>query len=185
MRGAAVSDNWQCGKVERGDIFLDNDDRQRVLPTKGSCDMIGAEAEEYITKGFSALDNDHFHLALVCFERAAAVTNSPLVRSALGLCIAAVRGEFDKGIALCRQAIDGEPGNTSHYYHLGRALLISGDRDEALQIFRQGLAIGRDQRIIAELETLGSRKPSPIAALYRDHFLNKWLGIFMSKVGFR
>lgn len=147
--------------------------------------MSGGEAEEYITKGFSALDNDHFHLALVCFERAAAVTNSPLVSSALGLCLAAVRGEFEKGIALCRQAVADEPGNTSNYYHLGRALLMSGDRDEALPIFRQGLAIGRDQRIIAELESLGSRKPAPIAALDRDHFLNKWLGIFLSRVGFR
>ena len=120
--------------------------------------MTGAEAEEYITKGFSALENDHFHLALVCFERAAALTTSPLVSSALGLCLAAVRGDFGNGIALCRQAIADEPGNTSHYYHLGRALLLAGHRDEALSVFRQGLAIGRDQRIITELETLGHQE---------------------------
>ena len=100
--------------------------------------MSGAEAEEYITKGFSALDNDHFHLALVCFERAAALTTSPLVSSALGLCLAAVRGEFDNGIALCRQAIADEPGNTSHYYHLGRTLLLVGTAGRSAQRIQAG-----------------------------------------------
>jgi tetratricopeptide (TPR) repeat protein len=147
--------------------------------------MIGTDAEECITKGFSALNNDHFHLALTCFERVAAVTNSPLVNSALGLCLAAVRGEFDNGIALCRQAIADEPNNTSHYYHLGRTLLLSGDWQGALSIFRQGLAIGKDQRIVSELEVLGCRKTPMIAALGRNHFFNKWLGIFLNKVGFR
>ena len=148
-------------------------------------DVSGAEAEEYITKGLSALDNDHFHLALVCFERAAELTDSALVTSALGLCLVVVRGETGKGIALCREAVAAEPDNTSHYYHLGRALLVSGERDEALRIFRQGMAVGRDQRIVAELEALGSRKAPPIAALDRDHFLNKWLGIFLSRIGMR
>ena len=133
----------------------------------------------------SALDNDHFHLALVCFERAAQLETSPLVISAHGLCLAAVRNEYQKGIDMCRQALAAEPAITTHYYHLGRVLLLSGERDEAVRTFRQGLAAGRDERIIRQMEALGTRAPAVIPALPREHFLNKWLGILLGRLGFR
>lgn len=147
--------------------------------------MNDAEAEELVAKGLTALDNDHLHLALVCFERAVEVERRPLVCSSLGFCLAAARGEIDRGIDLCREAIGKEPANTVHYRNLGRVLLLAGRKDEALLAFRQGLRLGRDEGIIRELEALGTRKPPVIRSLHRDHLLNKCLGIVLCRLGFR
>ena len=152
---------------------------------EGGCDVNAAVAEEFVSKGLTALDNGHTHLALVCFERAFEIERSPLICSSLGFCLAAGRGEIAEGIALCREAIDKEEANTAHYRNLGRVLLLAGQKDEALQVFRQGMRIGRDGGIIRELEALGSRKPPVVPALHRDHFVNKWLGIILDRLGFR
>ncbi len=119
--------------------------------------MNAAEADELVAKGLMSLEHDHTHLALVCFERAVEVERSPLVRSSLGYCLAAARGELEKGAALCREAVDDEPNNTLHYRNLGRVLLLAGRKDEALQVFRQGLGVGRDAGIIRALDRLGTR----------------------------
>lgn len=147
--------------------------------------MSAAEIEELVAKGLAALDNGHTHLALVCFERAIEVERSPLVCSSLGFCLAAARGDLDRGMELCREAIGKEPGSTGHYRNLGRVLLLAGRKDEALLAFRQGLRLGRDEGIVRELEALGTRNPPVIGALHRDHLLNKWLGILLSWLGFR
>lgn len=147
--------------------------------------MNDAEAEELVAKGLTALDNDHTHLALVCFERAVETERSPMVCSSLGLCLAAARGEFERGIDLCREAIGKEPANILHYRNLGRVLLLAGRKDEALLAFREGMEIGRDKGIIRELEALGTRMPPVVRALHRDHPLNKCLGIVLCRLGFR
>jgi tetratricopeptide (TPR) repeat protein len=143
------------------------------------------EAEDLVVKGISAVENDHTHLALVCFERAAEVEMNPNVCSGLGYCIAAARGEVDKGVALCREAIERDPGNVFHYRNLGSVLLLAGNKEEAIQVFREGLRIRKDDDIVRKLVSLGSRKPPVIKALARDHFLNRLLGVILSRLGFR
>ncbi|HEY6871241.1 MAG TPA: hypothetical protein VI298_00810 [Geobacteraceae bacterium] len=147
--------------------------------------MNAAEADELVTKGLAALDRDQTHLALVCFERAFEAERSPLVRSSLGFCLAAVRGDVEGGLALCHGAIGEEPANALHYRHLGRVLVLAGRKDEALIVFRQGLRLGGDEGIMRELDRLGARKPPVIKALDRRHPLNKWLGIILDRLGFR
>ena len=80
--------------------------------------MKDAEADDLVAKGLTALENGHTHLALVRFERAVEIGKSPVICSSLGFCIAAVRGEYDKAIDLCRDAIDSEPSNIFHYLNL-------------------------------------------------------------------
>jgi hypothetical protein len=143
------------------------------------------EAEELVAKGISALENDHTHLALVCFERAGAVDMNPTVSSGLGYCIASARGEVAKGVQLCREAVEREPDNVFHYRNLGCALLLAANREEALQVFRMGLQIRADDGIIRKLDALGTRKPPPIKFLARGHFLNRMLGIALNRLGFR
>jgi len=147
--------------------------------------MDAVVAEEFVSKGLAALDNGHTHLALVCFERAFEIDRRPLVCSFLGFCIATARGEVAKGIALCREAVEKEGTNSRHYCNLGRVLLLAGQKDEAIQVFRQGLRFGRDEEIIRELNALGTRKPPVFPSLGRNHFLNKWLGIVLDRLGFR
>jgi tetratricopeptide (TPR) repeat protein len=143
------------------------------------------EAEDLVAKGISAVENDHTHLALVCFERAAAIGMSPTVCSGLGYCIAAARGEVDKGLQLCRDAVERDPDNVFHYRNLGNVLLLAANREEAIQVFREGLRIGKDDVIIRKLNSLGTRKPPVIKSLGRNHFLNRALGLILSRLGFR
>jgi hypothetical protein len=143
------------------------------------------EAEDLVAKGISAVENDHTHLALVCFERAAEIEMSPTVSSGLGYCIAAARGEVGKGEQLCREAIERDPDNVFHYRNLGCVLLLAGNRGEAIQVLRMGLRIRKDEGLIRKLDSLGTRKPPVIGFLARDHFLNRALGVILNRLGFR
>ncbi len=147
--------------------------------------MSSAEIEELLVKGLAALDHGHNHLALVCFERAASLEKSPVINSCLAFCNAAVRRQFAEAIPLCREALVQEPSATLHYLNLGRVLVLAGQRREAIDIFRQGVQIGRDPRLIAELNRLGARKPRVFKSLQRDHLLNRIFGMVLSKLGLR
>ena len=141
--------------------------------------------EELVAKGIASIENGHTHLALVCFERAAEIERSPTVCSGLGYCLAAVRGELEKGIDFCQEAIDREPDNTFHYRNLGNVLILAGNRGEAIEAYRKGLHIRKDEWIIRKMDALGTRKPPVIESLSREHFLNRSLGIILNRLGFR
>lgn len=143
------------------------------------------EVEDLVAKGIAAIENDHAHLALVCFERAAEVEKTPTVCAGLGYSLAAVRGEMENGLALCREAVTREPGNVFHYRTLGRVLILSGNTYEALETFREGLRIGKDEGIIRQLDALGTRKPPVFKSLSRKNILNKAAGFILNRLGFR
>jgi tetratricopeptide (TPR) repeat protein len=152
----------------------------------GQGDAVNArEAEDLVVKGIAAVENDHNHLALVCFERAAEIDRSPTVCSGLGYCLAAVRGEVEKGISLCQEAISREPDNTFHYRNLGSTLILAGHRDKAIEAFRKGLHIRMDEGIICKIDALGTRKPPVFRSLNRKHFLNRAVGLILNRLGFR
>jgi tetratricopeptide (TPR) repeat protein len=147
--------------------------------------VIAQEAEDLVAKGIEALENDHFHLALVCFERAAEYEKTPTVSSGLGYCLAAARGDMERGLELCREAVDLEPENVFHYRNLGSVLLLAGNSYEAIEAFRAGLRIGKDDGIIRKLDSLGTRKPPLFPFLSRRNILNRTFGLILDRLGFR
>lgn len=136
-------------------------------------------------KGVEALGADNVYLARTCFENAAKEERNPASRSYLALCQAKTRGKFDDAIALAHEAVIGEPENPVHYLNLGRIYLLAGKRQEAIEVFRKGLRQGMNDNIITELDLLGTRKPSPIPSLERNHPLNKYMGILLARLGLR
>ena len=147
--------------------------------------MNDREVQDLAAKGVTALENDHVHLALVCFERAAEIEKNPTVCSGLGYCLAMVRGELEKGTSLCREAVTQEPDNVFHYRNLGSVLLLAGNSCEAVKVFREGLHIGKDDGIIRKLDSLGTRKKPVFTSLSRKHFLNRTVGLILDRLGFR
>lgn len=143
------------------------------------------DVKNLVAKGMAAIEHDHDHLALVCFERAAALASSPLISSGLGYCLAAVHGEVEKGLLLCREAVSADPGTVFHYRNLGSVLLLAGKKQEAVDIFRAGLRITRDDGIIHKLDLLGTRKPPVFKLLSRQHLLNRASGLLLDRLGFR
>ena len=92
---------------------------------------------------------------------------------------------MQKGMLLCREAMEKEPENSVHYLNLGRIHLVAGDKQEAIRVFRNGLAYGLNQEIIGALDSIGTRSPLVFRSLSRKNPINKFLGIILRKLGLR
>jgi len=147
--------------------------------------MSDQDLNSLICKGLAELDKGNTMLALMHFESAAKLDNSPLVRSHLAYCLASEHRQVQKAAALCSGALQEDPGNPLHYLNLGRIYLLAGHKGRAIQTWRRGLKLGRNPHISAELKKLGLRKTPVFGALRRDHPLNKHLGLLLQKIGLR
>ena len=135
------------------------------------------ENEELYVKGITAIEKGNWLAALVCFEKLVQMENMPVYSSYFAACIARERGQSGQATLLCRDAMEREPGNPVHYLNLGRIFLFQGRKSEAMEIFREGLKLNPEPRIINELQKLGARKQPVVPFLHRNNPLNKVLGI--------
>lgn len=140
---------------------------------------------DLMAKGNQALGKGDTLVALLQFETAHALEPLPLIKSKLAFCLAMERREFQRAMLLCREALEAEPNNPEHYYHLGRVYIVAGQKRKAIKSLRKGLKFKRHQAIIDELTRLGARKPVIFSSLPRDHVLNRSAGILLSKLGSR
>lgn len=138
-----------------------------------------------LEKGLAALEHGHTYLAMNCLEQAMASGKTPLLCSYLAYSLALNNKTPDKAVELAREALVSEPGNTQFILNLGRTLLLAGRKDEAIGVLRHGLSCGRDPRLSEQLERLGTRKPPVFPRLHRGHFVNKYCGIVLSRLGLR
>ncbi|MBU5612399.1 hypothetical protein [Geomonas azotofigens] len=143
------------------------------------------DAEKLFSRALAAFSAGEYQAALAQLERALKLEDNPLLYSYLGLCIAKERGQVKKGAELCQASLDLEPENPAHYLNLARVHQVARDKCQALDVLRKGMAVGGSEEIVALLAVLGTRKPPPLPFLSRDHFLNKWLGIGLSRLGLR
>ncbi len=147
--------------------------------------MPTTEAEVLFQKGVEAVDNGNWLSALSIFEKALQLESRPVYLSYLAICIAKERGQYNTAVAGCKEAMEKDPGNPVHYLNLGRIYLIQGRKEEALSVFREGLEYGRNEKIIAELVRLGTRKKPVVRFLPREHTVNKYLGILLKMLKLR
>ena len=147
--------------------------------------MIDINPEALFKKGLESLARNEWTAALASFEKAAGLLNIPIHNSFLALCIARERGQTNKAVALCREALEAEPDNSILYLNMGKIYLMQGKTEEAIEILRKGLTQGTNEQIIAELERIGNRRPPPLSFLNRDNPLNKYLGIILGRLGLR
>lgn len=138
-----------------------------------------------VQRGCKAIEENDTLLAMVLLEDAAKLAETPTVKSNLAYCLAREKRQFQKAIAMCLAAQQKEPERSLHFLNLGRIYLMAGQKVQALRTFRQGLKRERSQEIIDLLKKLGQRKDPPMAALPRDHFINRNLGLLLSRVGMR
>lgn len=147
--------------------------------------MPDRELNNLIKKGVAAVEKGNTLLALVHFEDAAKLEDSPLVHSYLAFCLAKERRQLQKALTLCAEALQREPNNPVHYLNLGRIYLLAGQKTRAIQTLRRGLKAGRNRQIVDELKRLGHRRQPVLGTLGREHPLNKYLGILLKKLGMR
>lgn len=116
----------------------------------------------------------------------------PFVLSHYGTLKATVQKDFTGGIDYCKKAIKAlnrkVPFGHEFYYpslylNLGRAYAASGNKKNAVNIFRKGIALdGTNHELIKELEMLGTRRKPVVPWLDRDNLINKNLGRLFYKV---
>jgi len=135
--------------------------------------------------GVAALDADDTLTALAHLERAFKLADQPGWYSYLGYCIARERGQHRKGRELCLNSLAAEPDRPVHYCNLGRVQMLSGDKEDALRVLREGMTKGGSPEIARLLETLGTRNPPVIASLARSNPLNRYLGLLLKRLGLR
>lgn len=144
-----------------------------------------SDLDAAIRHGIEAIENGETMRGLMHFEFAGEIRSRPDVLSYLAYCIAKERRQVREAIAMCREALETEPGNAVHYLNLGRVLLLAGRKEQAIEVFRQGMKLGSKRRISAELKRLGLRKPALVHSLPREHPLNKYLGLFLTRLRLR
>jgi tetratricopeptide (TPR) repeat protein len=123
--------------------------------------------------------------ALAHLEKALKLQDNPSWYSYLGYCIAKQRGQIKKGIDLCMRSLELEREESVHYLNLGNIHLISGNKAEALRVFREGMMRGGHEEIQIILDEIGMRKLPVIKSLPRNNPVNRFLGILLCKIGLR
>ncbi|MDC4223818.1 MAG: tetratricopeptide repeat protein [Candidatus Manganitrophus sp.] len=104
----------------------------------------------------------------------------PVLFSALGVCYAMARNNIMSGLTYCQRAISMDQFQPNFYYNLGLIYLKTGDKKKALSIFRKGLKLNPEHSgIWSQISQLGFRKRPVLSFLPRQHFLNKYLGMWL------
>ena len=116
---------------------------------------MGEDLSKEIASGEKALAAGETLVALMHFETAHQLQPLPEVESALGYCLAKERRQYQQALALCRSALEADPADPRHYYHLGRIYLLGNRKSQAIVAFRRGLKVRRYQPIIDEMRRLG------------------------------
>ena len=132
-----------------------------------------------------AIAMDNTVAGLASLEKALSLNDDKGWYSYLGFCVAKERGQVSRGTELCMISLEHEPNNPEHYLNLGKIQLLSGNRAEALRILREGVTRGGNAEIIAILNEFGKRKSPIIPFLPRSNPLNKFLGLFLHRIGLR
>ena len=138
-----------------------------------------------LAKAIKTAEQGHTLTAMVQLEDAYRESGAPLVASYLGYCLAKEQHQFKRAVALCREAIEREPGEVLHFLNLGRVYLEAGQKIMAIKSFRQGMKISRNRQIMVELNSLGVRKEPVFSSLSRTHVLNRFFGLFFNRLGLR
>ena len=129
-------------------------------------------------RGIEAVESGDTGLGLDLLGKVPEPERTPLVHSYLAVCQAREQGLLEQAMKTCTECINTEPSNPAHYLNLGRIHLLTGDKQEAIRMFRDGLLFGENRNIRRELDKLGWRQPPTFPSLGREHPVNRFCGWF-------
>ncbi len=122
----------------------------------------------------------------ILLQASAIYPKQPIILSYCGWLQAIVDKKHKSGLAACKKAFvlfktsDRDLAGRVYpilYLNLGRTLLASGNKKEAVENFQKGLQYDRGNlELKKEMQRLGTRKSPPIAFLSRSNPLNLLIG---------
>jgi len=153
--------------------------------TEGS--SAGLPAAEYLKAARAQLRDGRLKEAYsVVLKACSAYPTHPLILSYYGWLQAVVDKKPRSGVTFCRRAFTNFKTSDPHiagsvypilYLNLGRTLLLSGRKKEAVDSFGRGLTYDRSHRELRkEMRLLGVRKRPVLPFLSRSNPLNRLLG---------
>ena len=151
---------------------------------------------EYLRKIRRWISSGKLKDALSLNEDALAVyPDNPFFMAYFGYLQAAVQNKLTEGIDMCKSAMtiyesqmkkEDERYLSYFYLNMGRIYLLCGKKDFAINSFRKGLKINPgDKETIIEIAKFGIRKTPPFSFLERNHPVNKYLGLFLTRARMR
>jgi predicted Zn-dependent protease len=143
------------------------------------------ESERLFARAVCELAEGKSQSALADLERALKLHDNPSWYSYLGYCIAKERGQVRKGGELCNESLAAEPEVPAHYLNLAKIHLACGHKAEAIEVLRTGATVTGCPEILAQMNLLGSRKSPVLSFLSRQHWVNRYLGLVLSRLGLR
>lgn len=140
---------------------------------------------ERLARATESIAAKDYASALAELQQIPVAARSPLANSAYALCLAAVDGNYKAAVNNCHDAIRKDPKNPEHYFRQGKILLLAGRKKDAIWVMRMGLRHGKHKGIIDTLAAFGIRRSPPLEFLPRSNFINKYLGLVLSRLNFR
>ena len=136
-----------------------------------------------LEKGIALLNEDKPEEAIPCFEAMLAEgCEHPLAMSCLGLAMARAGKDLAIAEKYSLKAIEKKPYTGEYYRSLAEVYLIGGKRKEAIQCIDKGLKYdSANEGLFEEMKKYGIRKKPVLPFLPRSNFLNKNIGILLSK----
>jgi tetratricopeptide (TPR) repeat protein len=118
--------------------------------------------------------------------------DDPFLLSYYGCLEAIINKNYEYGMNICQRAIEilnekipfgQEIFFPTFYLNLGRARLSSGNKQDAVTSFQQGLSYDRENKdLLWEIKKLGMRKKPLIPYLKRSNPINKYIGMILHTV---
>ena len=141
-------------------------------------------AREVLEKGIALLNDGKTEEAISCFETMVAEEYSPpLAMSCLGLAMARAGKDLASAEQYSIKAIEKKPYTGEYYRSLAEVYLIGGKRKEAIECIDRGLKYDSDNKgLFEEMKKYGIRRKPALPFLPRSSFLNKNIGILLSKL---
>lgn len=138
-----------------------------------------------VIKGIAETKNGNTPLGLRIFTNAPNSLLRPEAKAWYGYCLATENNDFTRGISLCSEARQEEPGNSDICLALGRIYLLAGRRASAIKVLKYGLAMEENREISGLLKSIGIRKAPVFRFLNRNNRINIALGGLLSRMDLR
>ena len=137
-----------------------------------------------LEKGITLLTDDKPEEAIPYFEAMLEEgCEHPLAMSCLGLAMARSGRNQASAEKYSLKAIEKKPYTGEYYRSLAEVYLIGGKRKEAIECIDRGLKYDSDnQKLSEEIKKYGVRRKPALPFLPRSNFLNKNIGILLSRL---
>lgn len=119
--------------------------------------------------------------------------DEPFLLSYYGCLEAVINKNLAYGIDTCKKALDmlndrspvsKEIFFPTFYLNLGRAYIVAGKKQDAIEAFQKGLSYDEENKdLLWEARKLGMRKNPVIPYLKRTNPINKYIGMILHKLG--